>query len=63
MGLGRSQTEMRVQTLPKALGAKAEIPPGRRLESRQRPPRQGLCPGFPLPLELAVLLTEKDTQS
>lgn len=63
MALGRSQTEMRVQTLSKALRAKAEIPPGRRLESRQGPPRQGLYPGFPLPLEVTVLLTEKDTQS
>ena len=29
MALGRSQAEMRVQTLSKALGANAEIPPGR----------------------------------
>lgn len=54
MALGRSQTEMRVQTLSKVLGAKAKISPGRRLESRQRPPCHGLCPGFPLTLEVAV---------
>lgn len=51
MALGRSQAEMRVQTLSKALGAKAEIPPGRGPEGRQRCPHQGLCPRFPLPLE------------
>lgn len=54
MALGRSQTEMRTQILSKPLGAKAEIPPGRRLESRQIPPCQGLCPGFPLTLKQAV---------
>ena len=54
MALRRSQAEMRVQTLSKALGAKAEIPPGRGPEGRQRRPHQGLCPGFPLPLEAAA---------
>lgn len=50
---GRSQAEIRVQTLSKALRPKAEICPARGPEGRQRHPHQGLCPGFPLPPEVA----------
>lgn len=56
MAPGRTRAEMRVQTLSKALGAKAEICPSRGPEGKQRCPHQGLRPGFPLPLEVAAEL-------
>lgn len=42
MAIGKSQAEIRVQTLFMALGTKAEIPTGREPQGRQRHPHQGL---------------------